>query len=144
MLDIAILKDRMTMLVSMDNVHAPMSIKRPNAGTLLPMIRVFDVRMDKHGGDWQYEWSEQDPLLGDEGSVEPGSSVDLASKLERTLRSEEVRHEIEFGETVRPSALYSPLGDFLYGLENLRKKFHGEGDRQQTEDGGSAINAEEG
>lgn len=142
-LDIVILRDCMTMLISLDNVHAPMSTKRPNPESLLPKIHVLDIRIDRPGREWQYSLIEAKSLPEGEGSVEPGSSADVASKLGCTLQSEEVRHEIESGETVKPSALYSPLGDFLYGLENLRKKIHGEGAGLQTEDGAGIINVED-
>jgi hypothetical protein len=141
-LDIALLKDRWTMLISLDNVHSPMSTKQPLQQTQPPMIRVFDLRIHQRDGDWQYEWIGHNPTEASSRSEEPGSSGDFASKLERTLQSDEVRHEIEFEEAVKPRALYSSLGDFLYGLENLRKKSYAEGDGQQTEDA-TAINPEE-
>ena len=108
------------------------------------MIRVFDLSINQRDAVFQYDWIELNPAEASGRNLHPGSHSDIASKLERTLRSEEVRHEIQFEEVVKAKALYSSLGEFLYGLENLRKKFYGEahGNGQQVE-GDVGINPEE-
>lgn len=141
-LDIVLMKDKGMMLVSLDNVHSPLSMKRPNTQLLPPIVRVFDLRIIQCAGDLQYKWFAYDhPSEGEEG-VPSEEFEDIASNLERTLQSEEIRHEIQVEETVKAKALYSPLGEFLYGLENLRKKPQGDGKVQQG-DGLADIHPEE-
>ena len=136
-LDIVLLKESGLMLVSLDSVHSPLSTKEPISHALAPAIRVFRPRLekfDKLGGEWQFEWVGYDPAIGGHGTMQDGSFEDIASKLDRTLQLDDVRHEIELQSATKPNALYSPLGEFLYGLENLRKKFQGDGQEQETEE----------
>lgn len=122
------------MLVSLDNIHSPLSMKRPVSVALQPIISVFQLKKHLDNGDGEFEWIEYDPPIQGNVSVQHGSFNDTASKLEHTLHTENVRHQIEFEEIVKPKALYSTLGEFLYGLENLRKKHQGEAERQHSEE----------
>lgn len=133
-LDIALIKDKRTMLVSLDNVHSPLSTKRPVPYPLPPMISFLELQIDPCDGNWQYEWIECNPEKKGNAGMAPCSFGDIASKLERAMQSEAVRHEIEVEEEVKPRPLYSRLGEFLYGLENLRKKYRADGDGQQAEE----------
>lgn len=133
-LDIVLLKERDLMLVSLDNVHSPLSTKEPTSHALAPAIRVFGPRLEKSDGERQFEWVGYDPATGGHGTVQNGSFEDIASKLNQTLQSNDVRHEIELQNATKPNALYSPIGEFLYGLENLRKKSQGDGQEQQAEE----------
>jgi hypothetical protein len=135
-LDIALIEDRKLMLVSLDN-------KLSYSHTLPPRIEVLELQIEFRDKVWQFEWLEHDCPLEEVRGAEAGSRDDIASKLKHTLQSaEEVRHEIEVDENAKPRALYSPLGEFLYGLENLRKKSHGDGDGQEVNET-AAINPEE-
>lgn len=120
------------MLVSLDNVHSPLSTKVPISHKLAPIILSF--RLDKLDGERRSEWVEYDPTIRGPGTTQNSSFEDVASKLGQTLHSEDFRHEIEVESATKPNALYSPLGEFLYGLENLRKKSQGDGHEQEAED----------
>ncbi len=133
-LEIIIIKNQGIMLVSLDNIHAPLSMKKPISHPLPPIISAFEFKVGRTNGAWQYEWLEYSPPIKGHGSVQRGSFDDIASKLTRTLQSEDIRHEIEVKDTVKPEALYSQLGEFLYGLESLRKKTQGDGEVQQAEE----------
>ncbi|KAF7509524.1 hypothetical protein GJ744_007924 [Endocarpon pusillum] len=133
-LDIVLLKESGLMLVSLDNVHSPLSTKEPTSHALAPAIRVFGPRLEQFDGKRQFGWVGYDPATGGHGTIQIGSFEDIASKLNETLQSNDVRHEIELPSATKPDALYSTLGEFLYGLENLRKKSQGDGQEQETEE----------
>ena len=141
-LDIVLMKESGFMLVSLDNVHSPLSTKEPASQKVPPIIRAFDLRTDRVNGESQHEWIKHDPHSSADEDVQHGSFDDMASKLNQTLRSEYIRHEVEFETAVKPKALYSTLGEFLYGWENLRKKSQGDGEEQRAEEL-AATNPEE-
>jgi hypothetical protein len=133
-LDIVMIKETETMLVTLDNVHVRLSTKEPAFHKIKPVINAFALRFSLIDGAPDYDWIQyHSPIRGQETS-ESGSFEDIVSRLEDTLQAEEIRYEIEFEKNVKPKALYSSLGEFLYGLENLRKRSHGDGEKQQAED----------
>jgi hypothetical protein len=122
------------MLVSLDNVHSPLSTNESSPHTLPPIIRIFHLKIGQADGAIQLEWVEHDHLLKGKETAQRGRFDEIASILECTLQSDDVRHEIELETTVKPKTLYSPLGGFLYGFENLRKRSQGDGDEAQAEE----------
>lgn len=131
-LDIVLSQSKGMMLVSLDNVHAPLSMKRPISHPLPPLISAFQLQVNHQDEDWQYDWIEYNRPGSAAESVQPSSFDDMASKLEHTLQSDDVLHDIEVEEPTKAKELYSSLGEFLYGLENLRKKTQGDGEAQQA------------
>lgn len=130
------------MLVSLDNFHCPLSTKQRMSHPCRPIIRLFELRVGSGDGEGQYDWIQHNPLGKGDEKVQKSSFDDIASKLEGILQSEDVRHEIEVEEAVKPKVLSSPLGESLYGLENLRKKSQGDGEGQHVEER-AADNPEE-
>ncbi len=141
-LDIVLVKESGLMLVSLDGVHSPLSTKESTSHAMPPIIRVFRPRIDLLDGERQFEWVGVDPAIEYHRAMQNGSFEDTASKLHETLQSDDVRHEIEVQSTIKPKALYSDLGEFLYGLENLRKKSQGDGQEHEAEEL-AVIHAEE-
>lgn len=133
-LDIVMITDTGTMLVSLDNVHLRLSTREAAFHQLRPLVHAFDLRFSQIDGLPQYDWIQYEPPVRGHETVECGSFEDIASRLEDTLQAEEICHEIEFEKNVQPNAFYSSLGEFLYGLENLRKKSQVDGGEQQAED----------
>jgi hypothetical protein len=132
-LDIVVIKETETMLVSVDNVHVQLSTKEPASHKIKPLIYAFALQFSSIHGAPQYDWIRyRCPIKGQE-SAENGSFEDIASRLEDTLQAEDILFEIELEKSVQPKALYSSLGEFLYGLEHLRKRSHGNGEEQQAE-----------
>lgn len=124
------------MMVSLDNVHSPWSMNRLNRAKVPPDIAIFDLKIDQNDPSIQCEWIQfEPPLHQHDGFITSGSFDDIASKLPDTLQSEDVYHEIEISAPTKSKSLYSSLGEFLYGLENLRKKNRIEGDGEQTGEG---------
>jgi len=133
-LDIVVIKETETMLVSLDNVHVRLSTKEPAFHKMRPFIYVFALGFSLIDGAPQYDWIRYHcPIEGQE-SAESGSKQNIAERLEDMLQVEDIRFEIEFEKNVQPKAVYSSLGEFLYGLEHLRKRSHGDGEEQQAED----------
>jgi hypothetical protein len=141
-LDIALTKERSFMLVSLDNIHCPLSTKQKMSHPRRPIIHLFELRVVQSDGEWQYDWIQHNPLDKCDEKVQHSNFDNIASKLEGTLQLEDIHHEIEVEETVKPKALYSLLGESWYGLENLRKKSQGDGEAQHAEEI-AAANPEE-
>lgn len=133
MLDVVLIKDRRIMLLSVDNVHAPSSMNRPVPRMHQPCIHAFNLKIDHRDPDWQYEWVRFYPAFEDISGIAPGSFRDIANKFSNPLWLKDMEHEIEIEEAIKPNALYSSLGEFLYGSENLRKKFQEEGEAQRED-----------
>lgn len=130
------------MLVSLDNVHLPFSTNQTRSQLLSPIMSIFELNTAQNHGDWQYNLIPCSLGIEADGNQQSSSLDDVASKLKSTLQSKGVWHEIEFEKDTNSKALYSRLGEFLYGLENLRKK--AQGDREaQEEEAVLAINPEE-
>lgn len=126
------------MLVSLDNVHLPLSTNQATLQSLSPIIRIFELDVTQH------EWIPCSPANEADRNPQSGILDHVASKLENTLQLENVRYEIEFEKDTNPKALYSRLGEFLYGMENLRKKAQGDREGQEEEEEAvAAINPEE-
>jgi hypothetical protein len=109
-------------------------MKTPYSHALSPIVRPLNLNVERCNGEWQYQWVEYDPSLEGSTKVEPKSFDDIASKLEQALQSDDVKHETEVDAEAKPKGAYSPLGEFLYGLENLRKKTQKEDEEQQGEE----------
>jgi hypothetical protein len=141
-LDIVVIKETETMLVSLDNAHVILSTKEPAFHKMKPIMYAFALEFSLIDGAPQYDWIQHDYPIEDQESAESGNYHNIASTLEGVQQAEDIRFEIEFEKIVRPKALYSDLGGFLYGLEHLRKRSHGDGVEQQVDDLGGIHPAE--
>jgi hypothetical protein len=136
-LDILLLKDRGIMIVSLDNIHSSGSTNTVSPFKALPKIAIFELKVNQTQSDQSepFEWILYKARVDDDVPTTPGSFDDTASKLQQTLHAEAFCHEVEVEEVSKSKRpLYSSLGEFLYGLENLRKRSHVEGDGETVEE----------
>lgn len=104
-LDVIILPDETTRaLISIDNIHLPGSMVREKLE--LSECKLLTT-LEFHGSD--LTWSERTETFGLNAGAEAIADIPKAS-------------EPEAASSSRPRGEYSTLGEFLYGLENLRKK----------------------
>ena len=104
-LDVAFLPEHQTILVSIDHIHNPGSVKYHRGRTTPPGLGDSIVSFQL---STKREWGPSD----------------IAEKLSETIRIEIEKDSftsVEVTEQKNPKATYSVLGEFLYGLENLRK-----------------------
>ncbi|KAL9617872.1 MAG: hypothetical protein Q9160_007360 [Pyrenula sp. 1 TL-2023] len=121
-LDVLPIRSRNELLISIDNAHAPGSTnlgRSPELSTS-PFLQAFTVNQS-------WKAVEQSLDIGGEGieaaaskiQWDPCPSPDLMNQAAATCGIVEVELPLE---PLDQKTLYSPLGEFLYGLENLRKK----------------------
>ena len=110
------------MVVSMDLVHAAGSVKEHRSSPAEPSasLQAFDLR-DNEG------WVSSDLLDPIKGGLE--SSRDLLPRVDTSA-------------PVKEKATYSVLGEFLYGLENLRKNRSSDNAVANEEDGDEGLEAD--
>lgn len=122
-LDVSVTVDRrMIAIVSLDNIHRPGSMVKEREETANSQM-VTVIELDQSTSSWN---EQREVLEIRSGGIEKTGHFPCAPQA-RPLGSSRARGE------------YSSLGDFLYGLENLRKKR----DAQAEEVEGSVFAADE-
>ena len=107
-LDVAVIEEKQMILVSIDNVHEPGSTKESRIGpeTVPATVHEYElVASDSTAKYQQMEWMATSKLIVDE-AIWQERNLDLGMKSFTRAKGRGV---------------YSELGEFLYGLENLRK-----------------------
>jgi hypothetical protein len=131
-LDVAVLADQQSIIVSLDTAHIPnstMILKSTQESESKQFFRSFKLEVSNTSS----QWAETDLLNG-----LTGKSAEL-----RDLPSiPDAIPEAQKGRSDRKGP-YSPLGNFLYGLENLRKKRDFADPDADEEDGEEPLPASE-
>lgn len=111
-LDVAIGPSQWGIIVSIDSVHAPGSLKTfaPQDTPKPPMFESFTfpyitAATSQVGGHVKLQW---------ERTSFARQLNEAASKIERV--------DVPIEASTQPTSVYSSFGEMLYGLENLRKK----------------------
>jgi tRNA (guanine-N(7)-)-methyltransferase subunit TRM82 len=167
-LDLAVLGDpdpgKWTMLVSLDRVHVPGSGKqfRTSSSSWELDIESFDwqpgrppgPRRGLSGGskseeekeNWSGWWASDRDVRDDSTLryIEPKTNETVrdgvTKRLPETTRKMQCRQIVDIAQKPPERALYSELGEFLYGLENLRKSTRDEaGEAGDEPNGGEAA-----
>jgi hypothetical protein len=109
-LDVAYVQEEHTIMVSTDNIHIPGSVKKsrtdpaPLGGSVVSFQLTYNNTSEGKGAERHLRWRPSDRFASLSASLLSGTLV--APKL---------------ASQTNPKATYSELGEFLYGLENLRK-----------------------
>jgi hypothetical protein len=136
-LDVAVGPALWEVIASIDTVHKPGSMKtlRPEA---IPQTEFFET----------FELSSTSSFLNGHASTVRGPQDDLRwerSSLAILLNSNAARAEqglLPSEAAAKDKGIFSPAGDILYGLENLRKK-RGQAAQEAEEAGGADEEAAE-
>lgn len=125
MLDVTQMDDS-RILVSLDTVHKPVSLKtfQGDGSTTIPALQIFEhgkkIKDSANGNsEYPYDWTEL--------------------TLSAIAQSNEFLAEVENPKAESKvkgrgyETIYSSLGEFLYGLENLRKKRGGTAEEEEEE-----------
>lgn len=155
-LDLVIIQDQQTIIASLDTVHVPRSVRfaRSDIETSPPAFAAYTLQPTQEGEDRsnngddrlsQTRWHESAHLLeAINKAVEEDKSrpiVDV-SKWERLEGIATNGKDAPSGSLNR-GRLYSSLGDFLYGLESLRKKSIEDQKQMEKEEEGEGDVTEE-
>ena len=129
-LDVAVIPEARTILVSLDTVHSPQSTKiaKEESQPQIPAFAAFKVTQvsgtDSNDIGQILQWQEQtvavDAINTLAEQVAPRPEVDV-SKWDREEKPATSEAKPKSGSWMKQQ-IYSPLGEFLYGFENLRKK----------------------
>lgn len=135
-LDVAVAEAGKLMFVSIDTIHQPCSMKtwRPEPIGQREAIASFALQDGAHG----------DPTNETSAVLEEGRVVALWTRsslpaIDKALAGELINADVEAeegGKQHKSNKDYSKLGEFLYGLENLRKhrEHDGQGDLEADEE----------
>jgi tRNA (guanine-N(7)-)-methyltransferase subunit TRM82 len=120
-LDVVVAEAGRLLLVSIDTIHQPCSMKarRNEPRSQAEAIVCFALQEDVRG-----EAANEPPVVLEEGKVLPLWTRSSLPAIDKALACELVTAEVEpeeEGKRHKPHSVYSKLGEFLYGLENLRK-----------------------
>ena len=127
-----------TFLISLDNYHSIFSMKSTDTRSRPPIVVVLELQAVWEKCEWKYAWRVSDPSQPDD-ALPDGSGINnkqnsvIALKLQEALDLEGCHYNIGPDKLERPQGLYSTLGEFLYGLENLRKRPQTEQPEEGTE-----------
>lgn len=126
-----------TFLIAVDTFHEPWSMKSRPARNQEPKIVVLKVWDGSEAGKQKIEWTVSDPTSPDPKTrldMETDEATRIALNLRQALQLDACHHVVEAGE-YKSRALYSTVGDFLYGQENLRKRVMIQNGDAEGEDG---------
>lgn len=122
------------LLISLDNAHRPYSMVLPLSDIRTPMMEVLKLTVKDKENEvrHRYEWICQEKTRASSAEIHNFGMTDLVSRsdngyhhqlalnLSKILEADAALYKVDFVKNATGS--YSPLGEFLYGRENLRKK----------------------
>lgn len=123
-LDVAVLSDQRSIVVSLDAAHvsgSTLSYSTDSAASSPPLV-AFEMDTSGDGATWK-PLRLSDTLLSATAQIDDIPDVPEVSNNARQGRK----------------GAYSPLGEFLYGLENLRKKRGMDAQEADEDDGEEAL-----
>ncbi|KAJ9655088.1 tRNA (guanine-N(7)-)-methyltransferase non-catalytic subunit trm82 [Neophaeococcomyces mojaviensis] len=137
-LDVVDLREQHAVVVSIDSVHKPCSVKeyRDEDGRDVDPVQIFTLRPEQlHEVEAEIFGVRLERNANLVSFRMDGISIEsLSNKREATGYNQDKGHE----------KMYSVLGEFIYGLENLRKRRGKATDEEEDDDNDEAAGAAEG